>query len=96
MEDAKCCAAPKPGDQQNCCPSNMVCYNCPGKNCECVTSAELQRLEFEAKMQGKATEQLPPVGRPATAVRKTDHGPTVAACTLEACWKLAVPRRAAS
>ena len=67
MEDAKCCAAPKPGDQQNCCPSNMVCYNCPGKNCECVTGAELQRLEFEAKMQGKATEQLPPVGRPATA-----------------------------
>ena len=90
MEDAKCCAAPKPGDQQNCCPSNMVCYNCPGKNCECVTSAELRRLEFEAKMQGKATEQLPPVGRPAVAVRKKDHGPAVAACTPEASVKTGV------
>jgi len=44
LENAKCCPASHPGDQQNCCPDSMVCYQCPGPKCGCVTSEENEFL----------------------------------------------------
>jgi hypothetical protein len=66
----------------------MVCYNCPGAKCECVTSAELRELEFTARMTttrgggggGPVTRE---VGRTAIPVRRSeDEGAgSAAACT---------------